>query len=402
MAVTNIGLFGKRNVGKSSLINLIIGQDVAIVSDKAGTTTDPVKKRIEIFGIGPCQLIDTAGIDDEGELGKMRVGKTLEMLNQIDIAIMVLSANKLDKDEEKVLKKLIKMEIPAIVVHNQSDIIPLDPLFAERILSEFKIEVLEFSCCEMEEDAQKAYLEQLIAKIVEASRNSSFREKPIFEGVVSEGQTVVLVCPIDSEAPTGRLILPQVMAIRDLLDRKAIANVMLPESLPSYFAQGNSPDLVVTDSQIFGTVSKMVPAGVKLTSFSMLLARSKGAFDDYIKGSPQISNLKDGDRILILESCTHHSSCEDIGRVKLPALFRKFSGKRLEFDFVSGLDRIEKDFSCYALVAQCGGCMVTPRQLYNRLLPAIEAGVPVTNYGMAIAYMNGIFDRVVEPLVNIK
>ena len=247
--------------------------------------------------------------------------------------------------------------------------------------------------------------EILLSLIVKAATLSPYRDKPVFEDLVEKQDEVVLVCPIDGQAPTGRLILPQVMAIRDLLDRQAIATVLLPEQLQCYLERKGvasnlsaPPKLIVTDSQVFSQVAKIVPQEISLTSFSMLLARSKGCFYDYLAGTPSISNLKDGDRILILESCTHHASCEDIGRVKLPNLFRKFTGKELEFDIVAGLDKIQREITDYALVAQCGGCVITARQLVSRLSPALRKRIPVTNYGMAIAYMSGIFDRAVKPL----
>lgn len=412
MAITNIGIFGKRNTGKSSLINILLGQDFAIVSDKPGTTTDPIKKRMEIFGLGPCQLIDTAGIDDRGELGRKRVSKTREIISQVDIALLLFTANDFGKFEKEIYKELSALDIPTILVHNQSDIVPLDTDLAMKLTAKSKLDLVEFSCCLIEPQAQKEAVEMLLSLIVNASYSCAYHEKEIFSDLVKEGEKVLLVCPQDSEAPTGRLILPQVMAIRDLLDRKAIVSAVVPESLDSVFPKTKTPgrrvkpafvpDLVVTDSQVFKEVAAMVPENVPLTSFSMLLARSKGCFQQYLIGTPNILELIDGDRILILESCTHPSSCEDIGRVKLPKLFTNFTGKKLEFDIVSGLDSIQRPVTDYAMVVQCGGCMITGRQLHSRLAPAISAGIPVTNYGMAISYMNGIFDRAVAPLLVSK
>ncbi len=405
MNLTNIGIFGRVNTGKSSLINILTGQQFAIVSDTPGTTTDPIKKRMEVSGLGPCQFVDTAGLDDMSELGKKRVAKTKEVISQIDLALLLFTANNFGNVEKKLLKELNEMNVPLILVHNQSDIIPLNPETASELSEIYGYDLIEFSCSLIDEEEQKEVIEILLSLIVKAATLSPYRDKPVFEDLVEKQDEVVLVCPIDGQAPTGRLILPQVMAIRDLLDRQAIATVLLPEQLQCYLERKGvasnlsaPPKLIVTDSQVFSQVAKIVPQEISLTSFSMLLARSKGCFYDYLAGTPSISNLKDGDRILILESCTHHASCEDIGRVKLPNLFRKFTGKELEFDIVAGLDKIQREITDYALVAQCGGCVITARQLVSRLSPALRKRIPVTNYGMAIAYMSGIFDRAVKPL----
>lgn len=407
MGVINIGIFGRTNTGKSSILNVFSGQNVAIVSQLPGTTTDPIRKRIEIKGLGACQLIDTAGIADDSELGGKRMEKTMDVISQIDLAILVFTANKFERYEKELLKAFRAQNLPVVVIHNQQDIVSIDESLRRELASKYNIDVVGFSCNMLDESEQRELVDYLKSRMVDALKGNTIREKPMFEGIVKplseDGGTVrevLLVCPIDSQAPTGRLILPQVMAIRDLLDRNAVAVVLQPEQLASYVANHPKPYLCVTDSQVFAKVASILPADYELTSFSMLLARSKGAFSDYMKGTPMISSLKDGDRVLILESCTHHASCEDIGRVKLPALFRKFTGKQLDFDVVPGLDRIGRDIRDYALVAQCGGCVVTARQLASRLAPAIAAGIPVTNYGMAIAYMTGIFDRAVRPLVS--
>lgn len=397
MGIINIGIFGRRNVGKSSLVNLLTGQDSSIVSDVPGTTTDPVRKRIELPQIGKCNLIDTAGIDDTGELGQMRVAKTHDVIRQVDVALLLFSGNIFSYEEVSLLKLLKEEDVPTVVLHNQSDIVPLDPAVAMDIMQQYAVDVVEFSCARIEEQVQHEEVEMLLAYLEKAiAQTAPYRERAMFDGIVPENSDngeqyrVLLVCPIDSEAPAGRLILPQVMAIRDLLDRGAVPTILQPAALGQYLAENPKPHLVVTDSQAFGEVSAIVPESIPLTSFSVLLARSRGCYAEYLAGTPQISNLKDGDRVLILESCTHHSSCEDIGRVKLPALFRKFTGKQLEFDVVAGLDRIGNPLGSYALIAQCGGCMITSKQLYMRLKPAIKMGIPVTNYGMAIAYMKGV------------
>lgn len=397
MSIINIGIFGRRNAGKSSLVNILTGQNYAIVSETPGTTTDPNKKRVELPNIGRVNLIDTAGVDDTGELGAKRVEKSMQVASQVDVALLLFTANIFSFEEVSLLKALREAHVPTIAVHNQSDIIPLDPAVAMDIMKQYSIDVVEFSCARMDEELRNGEMDMLLAYIEKAiAQSAPYREKAIFEGIVpakpkrGKQYRVILVCPIDSEAPVGRLILPQVMAIRDLLDRGAVATVLQPAALRKHLRENPAPDLVVTDSQVFGEVSKIVPKRIPLTSFSVLMARSRGCYANYLEGTPKISALKDGDRILILESCTHHSSCEDIGRVKLPALFRKFTGKELHFDVVSGLDKIEKPLEEYALITQCGGCMITSKQLYIRLLPAIKMGIPVTNYGMAIAYMKGI------------
>lgn len=397
MAVINIGIFGRRNVGKSSLLNLLAGQNFSIVSDHPGTTTDPTRKRIELPKIGRCNLIDTAGIDDTGELGLQRVAKSRDIIRQVDVAILIFTANIFSFEELSLLKELREAEVPTIALHNQSDIVPLDPAIAMDIMQQYAVDVVEFSCARIDEQMQRGEVDMLMAYLEKAvAQTAPYRERAIFDGIIPDKprrgvqHRVLLVCPIDSEAPVGRLILPQTMAIRDLLDRGAVATVLQPAALRKHLRENPAPDLVVTDSQVFGEVSKIVPKRIPLTSFSVLLARSRGCYANYLDGTPKISNLQDGDRILILESCTHHSSCEDIGRVKLPALFRKFTGKQLKFDVVSGLDNIGRPLEDYALIAQCGGCMITSKQLYLRLKPAIKRGIPVTNYGMAIAYMKGI------------
>ena len=397
MALTNIGIFGRRNVGKSSLINLLTGQDTAIVSDTPGTTTDPVRKRMEIPGIGKCNLIDTAGIDDTGDLGEQRVAKTYQAAAQVDVALLLFTANLFSREEVQMLNALREAQVPTIAVHNQSDIVPLDPAVAMDIMHKYAVDVVEFSCARIDDTLRRDETDMLLAYIEKAvAQAAPFRERAMFDGIIPDKpkrgkqHRVLLVCLIDSEAPAGRLILPQTMAIRDILDRGAVATVLQPAALSKYLRENPVPDLVVTDSQVFGEVSEILPKKVPLTSFSVLLARSRSCYPNYLEGTPKISRLQDGDRVLILESCTHHSSCEDIGRVKLPALFRKFTGKQLEFDIVSGLDQITRPVEEYALIAQCGGCMITSKQQYNRLKPAITKGIPVTNYGMAIAYMKGV------------
>ncbi len=399
--IINIGIFGRRNVGKSSIVNALLGQDFAIVSDVPGTTTDPVQKRMEIFGLGPCNIVDTAGIDDSGELGQMRVERTREVIARIDAAILVFAGEDFDSRESELMDMFARYSLPVIILHNKSDVAPVTSAFAASLTQRYDAPFMEFSAkaADSSRDEMVAEVVDMLKKVIETSK---YTERPMFEGVAHPGQKVLLVCPVDAGAPTGRLILPQVMAIRSLLDIGAVASVVKPEQLSGLFGGQDNPasafDLVVTDSSVFGEVAAMIPADMPLTSFSMLLARSKGCFEEYCKGTSKISSLRDGDRVLVLESCTHHTSCDDIGRVKIPAMMRRFTGVQLEFDIVSGLDAIDRPITDYALVLQCGGCMITRRQLFSRLLPAVEAGVPVTNYGMAISYMKGIYDRALKPL----
>lgn len=382
----HIGIFGRMNNGKSSIINKLTGQPMAIVSDQAGTTTDPVKKAIEIFGIGPVVLIDTAGIDDMSELGKQRVEKTYQTTKEIDCAILVIAGNVFGEPERKLIEEFKRHETPFIVVHNKSDIEKLEKNEFKALLEEYNVNTIEFSALQDEPTA-------IVEALKKAIPESAFHRPSLLGGIIKPGQTIVLVTPIDDEAPEGRMILPQVMAIRDVLDNDCICVVLKETALQQYFDNNPKPALVVTDSQVFGFVNKIVPQDVQLTSFSIVLARLRGDFENYLKGTPALSNLKDGDKILMLESCTHEISCGDIGRVKLPNLIRKFTGKNVEFTYLSGLTPIE-NIGQYAIAIQCGGCVATRKQLINRTNQAVEHGIPITNYGMAIAYMNGIFERV--------
>ena len=398
MALT-IGIFGGRNTGKSSLINMLAGQQVAIVSDVAGTTTDPVKKRIELPGIGACTIIDTAGIDDEGALGLERVGKSLAAAEQVDIGILLFCGGVFPDELHRVASGLRSRGVPFIIVHNKTDMAPAPAELVNALAERYGERVLECSAIAPGEASRDAVTEALRTK-----SRLAVRSRPMMEGLLSEGDTIVLVCPIDSEAPQGRLILPQVMAIRSILDYGGCAVVLQPGQLPGYIENhmekgGSAVRLVITDSQVFRQVAEVVPESIPLTSFSMLLARSMGRLESFRRGIDAISRLGEGDRILMLESCTHHANCEDIGRVKIPAMLRRRCGCNLDFEMVSGLDPLPGDMSRFALAIQCGGCMITPRQLSNRISQVEEAGIPVVNYGMAIAYLSGIYDRAIAPLI---
>ena len=388
----HIGIFGRRNCGKSSLINLLTGQDIAIVSDTAGTTTDPVKKSIEIFGIGPCVLIDTAGIDDTGDLGRQRIEKSFKVLEEIDCAILVITGNNFEEPEKQLIARLKALAVPFFIVHNKADQEPLLAVLKAVIEQNYGVKVLDFSVSRNDDIAP------LVALLKQAIPESAYQKASLLSGIIQPNDVVVLVCPVDSEAPEGRLILPQVMAIRDVLDNECICVVLKETHLRQYLETMPKPALIVTDSQVFGFVSKIVPTDIPLTSFSIVMARLRGDFDNYVKGTPKLSELKDGDTVLLLESCTHHSTCDDIGRVKLPRMILSFTGKDIRFDYVSGLSPIANPKK-YALAIQCGGCMSTRKQLLNRTNLFVNQDIPISNYGMALAYINGIFDRVMQPFM---
>lgn len=386
-----IGIFGRRNYGKSTLLNYLTEQEISIVSPWAGTTTDPVKKTMEVRGVGPVVWIDTAGIDDEGSVGRMRIEKSLEVLSQVDLALILFTDNRFEAEEVSLVERCRKKDIPFILIYTQIDRIPCDDALIESIESDYATKVFRFT------SKNPNLREPLTTLIREGLPESAFLHKSLLGDILHAGDVVVLVTPIDSAAPEGRMILPQVQVLRDLLDNHAKALVCQPDELESLLQeQKNMPRLVVTDSQVFDKVSQIVPESVPLSSFSVVLARAKGLFSDYINGTPYIDKLKDGDRVLILESCTHNVTCEDIGRVKLPNLLSKHTGKRLSCDVVAGLSALGRPITDYALVIQCGGCVITPKQLASRLAPAIDAGIPVSNYGLAIAYMTGIFQRAVK------
>ena len=392
----HIGIYGRRNNGKSTLINNLAGQDIAIVSDYAGTTTDPVKKSFEITGFGPVILIDTAGIDDSGELGEKRIDKTLKTIKTIDLAILVITNNTFAEFEKNLITEFKKTDTPYFIIHNKSDIEKLDLHTKTQILAYNNSEILEFS------NHNNGSIDTVIDLIKNTIPESSYKTTSLVGDLISYGDIVLLITPIDIEAPAGRLILPQVQAIRDIIDNDAIAIVLKEREVDAFLRKTQiKPKLAITDSQIFNKADASIPKDIQLTSFSIVLARYKGDFENYLNGTPKISELKDGDTVLLYESCTHHVSCDDIGRVKIPRWLSNFTGKKLEYEVVSGFDNLKKDITEYSLVIQCGGCVITRKQLINRLKPAIDAGVPVTNYGMAIAYVQGIYQRAIAPFVKI-
>jgi [FeFe] hydrogenase H-cluster maturation GTPase HydF len=392
----HIGIFGRRNFGKSSLINAITGQDVAIVSEQPGTTTDPVKKSIELDGIGPAIIIDTAGIDDTGALGELRIQKTREVIKIIDLALLVINSNQTGEFETSLADEFYNAGVPYIFVHNKSDIQPLNADFQSTLSREHRAPVIDFNALD------PVNLFELSSLIRENMPETAYRTKTLMGDLIDKGDTVLLIAPIDTEAPEGRLILPQVQAIRDALDNNCIAVVLKEDETENYLKKsGIKPRLAVCDTSVIIKANATVPDDIPLTGFSILLARYKGEFESYLKGTPYLDRLNDGDRILILESCTHHVSCDDIGRHKLPKWMLNYTGKKLHFDVVAGLNHVERAVTDYAMVVQCGGCMITRKQLINRLRPAIDAKVPVTNYGMAIAWMQGVYERAIAPLVDV-
>jgi [FeFe] hydrogenase H-cluster maturation GTPase HydF len=390
----HIGIYGRRNNGKSSLINCLAGQEIAIVSDHAGTTTDPVKKSFEITGFGPVILVDTAGIDDSGDLGQKRVDRTVRTLETIDLALLIVTDNSWGDYEDGLITKFNDYDLPFIVIHSKSDIQEPTQDFKIKISSTTGTSLIEFS------SVDKRNYEELINLIQTSIPEHSYKTTTLLGDLISYGDIVILITPIDIEAPAGRLILPQMQAIRDILDNEAVAIVLKEREVDVFLKKtGIKPALAITDSQVFVKADASIPKDIPLTSFSIMLARSKGDFDNYLKGTPKISALKDGNRVLLLESCTHHVSCDDIGRTKIPRWITNFTGKKIEYDVVAGLDTLPRPVADYSLVIQCGGCMITRKQLHNRLQSAIKAGVPVTNYGMAIAYVQGIYERAIAPFI---
>lgn len=377
----HIGFFGKRNVGKSSIINAVAGQNISIVSDVKGTTTDPVSKTMELLPLGPVVIIDTPGIDDFGKLGELRVNKTKEILNKTDVAVLVVdSVNKIESDDESLIKLFKEKSIPYVVVYNKCDLKKVDNL---------KDNEIEVSA------TKNINIDNLKNKIATFSKNYK-NDKQIVGDLLSKNDIVVLVTPIDSSAPKGRLILPQVQTIRDILDSHCISIVTQTNELETVLKSLKKPPaMVVTDSQDFGKVKNIVPKGVLLTSFSILFARYKGILNTSVSGASYIEKLKDNDTVLIAEGCTHHRQCEDIGTVKIPKLIKKHTGENINFEFSSGAE-FPNDLSKYSLVIHCGGCMISEKEVENRRKIAESQNVPFTNYGTIIAYMNGILKRSLE------
>ena len=378
---THIGFFGRRNAGKSSIVNAVTGQDLAVVSDVKGTTTDPVSKAMELLPLGPVMVIDTPGYDDVGELGGLRVKKTRQVLNKTDIAVLVTDGTQPLQDTDRELMELFRAkEIPFLVVRNKADLLAEIPEDTDR---EIWVSALE---------GQK--IQELKERIARLRQESP--EKRIIADKLAPGDLAVLVVPIDKAAPKGRLILPQQQTIRDILEAGAGAIVVRDSELALTLQKlGRDPELVITDSQVFGPVSKIVPRQVPLTSFSILMARYKGLLEEAVRGAAAVAGLRDGDTVLIAEGCTHHRQCDDIGTVKIPNWLRKATGRELNIRVCSGTE-FPDDLSGIALVIHCGGCMLNEREVRYRMKCAVDQGVPITNYGILIAHLNGILKRSVE------
>lgn len=379
MERTHIAFFGRRNAGKSSLVNRFTSQELSIVSDVAGTTTDPVRKTMELLPLGPVVIIDTPGIDDEGQLGSQRIERSLRVIDEADIAILVVDASAgLGDDEKSLIDAFTKRKIPYLVVFNKSDLdVTIPEVENSMSVSALKGEGIE-------------ELKEKVAVIIRERKT-----RPLVSDLVDEGDLVVLVVPIDKSAPKDRLILPQQMVIRDLLGKGAIPVVVKDTELAIALEKVGKVRLVITDSQAFGKVSKIVPPEIPLTSFSILMARFKGILDQSIEGANMLDKLESGAKILISEGCTHHRQCEDIGTVKLPGWIREYTGKDFEFSFTSGLE-FPKDLSGFDLIIHCGACMLGETEVASRYRKASEQGVPMTNYGIAIGKMKGILARVID------
>lgn len=387
----HIGFFGLRNAGKSSVVNAVTGQSLSLVSETKGTTTDPVQKAMELLPIGPVVIIDTPGIDDVGTLGEMRVKRALQVLDKTDIAILVVDAEKgLQQADQELLKLFEKKKIPHITVYNKSDLLATVPSLPEK--QQEKNDAIYVSA----KSGDQIYeLKERIGALTKAA-SAKADEKRIVADLIQPEDVVVLVVPIDSAAPKGRLILPQQQTIRDVLESGAISVVTRETELPQTLrALGKKPALVITDSQAFQKVNADTPADVPLTSFSILFARYKGDLKEAVHGAAQLDKLQNGDTVLISEGCTHHRQCGDIGTVKLPNWIRNYTGKELSFEFTSG-GEFPDDLSPYALVVHCGGCMLNDREMKARIARAVAQNVPITNYGICIAQVHGILKRSVE------
>ena len=391
----HIGIFGRRNTGKSSILNRLTGQDISIVSEIAGTTTDPVEKALELLPLGPVLFVDTAGIDDKGSLGEMRITKTRKVFDRIDLAVIVSDNPEWGDFEYGLFGEFKSREIPVITVFNKIDLgysqscdfhklknIGLEPVFVSA--------------------KENTGIKELKEKIINSAPEEFLNSPAIVSDLVPAGETAVLVVPVDLEAPKGRLILPQVQTIRDLLDNDSMVMIAKERELKEALSRLNKPPaLVITDSQAFLKVSADVPPEIKLTSFSILFARFKGELNEFVKGTVAIDRLKTGDKVLILESCTHHAIGDDIGKVKIPRWLTQYVGGKLEFEHYSGHD-FPENIGEYKLIIHCGACMTNRREILSRIIKASGAGVPITNYGLTIAYSLGIFERALEPFPMAK
>lgn len=387
----HIAVFGRRNVGKSSVLNTLTQQDVSIVSEVAGTTTDPVEKAMELLPIGPVLFIDTAGIDDLGALGALRVRRTYQVFDRTDIAILITEANVWGEYEDKIMQEIRKRKIPLLVIFNKIDLFITERLAKEK-LDEEKIPYCEI--CALSKGWEVT--DRIKSKIIEILPDDCLNPPPIIADLIGIGETAILVIPIDKEAPKGRIILPQVQTLRDILDKRASALIVNEKELPRAINNlRKNPAIVVTDSQAFEEVFASVPCDIPVTSFSILFARSKGNLLELVRGAKMIGELNLGDKILISEACTHHPIGDDIGRVKIPRWINQKIGSKISFEVVSGHD-FPENLKQYKLIIQCGCCVFNRREVLSRIYKAKSQGVPITNYGLAIAYLFGVMERALE------
>lgn len=389
----HIGIFGRRNAGKSTLFNALIGQDLALVSAQPGTTTDPVFKSMEILPLGPCVLIDTAGLDDVGALGSKRIEKSREIIQRSDLAILTLNPEQsADEFEKKLLEEFKREGIPVIAVATRADAADINlKSFIEENSRELGLSILAV------DSISGTGFRDLTAQIIQKAPEQ-FEQVSLIGDLLPGGSSCILVCPIDNAAPKGRLILPQVQTLRDLLDYGHHAMVVRDTELSSALELlSSAPDLVITDSQVFARVHEQLPPSVPLTSFSILYARYKGDLPILLEGAKAISRLQDGDRVLIAEACTHHRQEDDIGTVKIPRLLKQLSGADLDIHYSHGY-QYPDDLDTYKLIIHCGACMINRRQMLSRIHRAVEAGVPIVNYGLFLAHAQGILPRVIAPL----
>ena len=387
----HIGFFGRRNAGKSSVMNAVTGQDLAVVSDVKGTTTDPVYKSMELLPIGPVVMMDTPGIDDEGTLGELRVKKSYQTLNKTDAAVLVIDASQsVSTEDKKLLDRIRAKQIPFVVALNKKELVEEKDL--ERIREELELEERRIVAVSAVKGDGIYELKERIASAVCQGE----KDHMLVRDLLKPSDLVILVVPVDSAAPKGRLILPQQQTIRDILEADAVSVVVKENELKNVLEQlGKRPRMVITDSQVFGRVSKDTPSDVPLTSFSILMARYKGNLEQAVRGVTELDKLKDGDAVLIGEGCTHHRQCDDIGTVKIPRWIREYTGKEIRIETTSGTE-FPDDLSEYKLVIHCGGCMLNEREMKYRYSCASDQGVPMTNYGIMIAYVKGILKRSVE------
>ncbi|MCL1821978.1 MAG: [FeFe] hydrogenase H-cluster maturation GTPase HydF [Prolixibacteraceae bacterium] len=385
-----IGIFGRRNVGKSSLLNALTGQEVSIVSDVAGTTTDPVEKSMEFLSLGPVVFLDTAGIDDGGKIGEKRVAKTMEILNRTDVGIIVTGFSLWGEHEEKLVDAFTAHKISFLVVFNKTDLFPENPGIIQ------KLETRNIAFVKTQADKKRG-IEELREKLIELTPCTDAVRSPLLADLVGAGEMAVLIAPVDSEAPKGRLILPQVQSIRDLLDHDAFCIVVKDDQFEVALSRLNKPPkLVVTDSQAFEKIAKLTPPEIPLTSFSILFARLQADLGELVQGAEILQNLQPGDKILIAEACTHHPTHEDIATVKIPRFLKQYADGGLIIDYVRG-HRLPKNLADYKLMVHCGACMWNRRAMLSRMAIARQAGVPVTNYGLVIAFALNIQERALTP-----